>query len=186
MFLLEFSFVSALSLSSFSPAAGWYSKWDLEASPIPFWMSDETWKSKLLSPVWLFATPRNLQSTESPGQTTGVGSRSLLQGIVPTQGLNPGLPHCRWILWQLSHQGSPRILEWVTYSFSSRSFQPRNQTGVSCIAGGFFTIWAIREALESSEEEGHIFHWEPAVPAVYLKARNVHILEGNVDSTEFS
>ena len=49
----------------------------------------------------------------SPGQNTGVGSLSLLQGIFPTQGSNPGLihPHCRWILYQLSHQGSPRILE---------------------------------------------------------------------------
>jgi len=38
-----------------------------------------------------------------------MGSRSLLQGIFPTQGLNPGLPHCRQILYQLSHQGSPGI-----------------------------------------------------------------------------
>ena len=47
----------------------------------------------------------------SPGQNTGVGSLSLLQGIFPTQGLNPGLPHCRQILYQLSHEESPRILE---------------------------------------------------------------------------
>ena len=40
----------------------------------------------------------------SPGQNTGVGSLSLLQGIYPTQGSNPGLPHCRWILYQLSHK----------------------------------------------------------------------------------
>ena len=39
----------------------------------------------------------------SPGQNTGVGSLSLLQGVFPTQGLNPGLLHCRWILYQLSH-----------------------------------------------------------------------------------
>ena len=39
---------------------------------------------------------------------TGVGSLSLLQGIFPTQGLNPGLPHCGWILYCLSPQGSPR------------------------------------------------------------------------------
>ena len=51
-------------------------------------------------------SPRN-----SPGQNIGVGSSSLLQGIFPTQGLNPGLPHCRQILYQLSHKGSPRILE---------------------------------------------------------------------------
>ena len=43
----------------------------------------------------------------SPGQKTRVGSHSLLQGIVPTQGLNPGLPHCRQILYHLRHQGSP-------------------------------------------------------------------------------
>ena len=52
---------------------------------------------------------------------TGVGSLFLLQGIFPTQGLNPGLPHCRQILYQLSHKGSPRILEWVAYPFSSQS-----------------------------------------------------------------
>ena len=51
----------------------------------------------------------------SPGQNTGVGSLSLLQGIFPTQGSKPGLLHCRWILYQLSHKGSPRILEWVAY-----------------------------------------------------------------------
>ena len=39
----------------------------------------------------------------SPGQNTGVGSLSLLQGVFTTQGLNPGLLHCRWILYQLSH-----------------------------------------------------------------------------------
>ena len=76
---------------------------------------------------------------DSLGQNTGVGSHSLLQGIFPTQGSNPGLPHCRRILYQLSHKGSPRILEWAAYPFSSGSSQPRNQTGVSCIAGGFFT-----------------------------------------------
>jgi len=57
----------------------------------------------------------------SPGQNTGVGSLSLLQGILPTQGPNPGLPHCRQILYQLSHKGSPRILEWIAYPFSSGS-----------------------------------------------------------------
>ena len=44
----------------------------------------------------------------SPGQNTGVGSLSLLQGIFPIQGLNPGLQHCRWILYQLSHEGKPK------------------------------------------------------------------------------
>ena len=57
---------------------------------------------------------------------------------------NPGLPHCRWILYQLSHKGNPRILEWVAFPFSRGSSQPRNRTRVFCIAGGFFTNWAIR------------------------------------------
>ena len=67
--------------------------------------------------------------SNSPGQNTGVDSHSLLQGIFPTQGLNPGLPHCRRILYQLSHKGSPRILEWVADPFSRGSSQSRNWTG---------------------------------------------------------
>ena len=70
---------------------------------------------------------------------------SLLQEIFPTQGLNPGLPRFRHILYQMSQQGSPRILECVAYPFSSRSSQPRNGTGVSCIAGGFLISWTTRD-----------------------------------------
>ena len=84
---------------------------------------------------------------DSPGQNTGVGSLSLFQGIFPTQGLNPGLGHCRWILYQLSQKGSPRVVEWKAYCFSSRSSRPRNRKGVFCIPGGLFTNWAMREAL---------------------------------------
>ena len=84
--------------------------------------------------------PHGLYSPwNSPGQNTGVGSLSLLQRIFLTEGLNPGLPACRRILYQLSHKGNPRILEWVANPFSSRSSQPRNQTRLSCIAGRFFT-----------------------------------------------
>ena len=70
------------------------------------------------------------------------------RGIFPMQGSNPGLPHCRRILYQLSHKGSLRILEWVAYPFSSGSSPPRNWTGVSWIAGRFFTNWAMRQAHE--------------------------------------
>ena len=68
------------------------------------------------------------------------------RGIFPTQELIPGLPYCRWILYQLSHHGCPRILQWVSYVFFRGSSCPRNWTGVSCTAGGFFTNWATREA----------------------------------------
>ena len=55
----------------------------------------------------------------SPGKNIRVGCHTLLQGIFLTQGPNSGLPHCRWILYHLSHQGTPRILEWVAYPIQS-------------------------------------------------------------------
>ena len=76
----------------------------------------------------------------SPGQNIGVGRQFPFLGDLP----NPGLLHCKRILCCLS-QGSPRILKWVAHPFFSGSSQPRNRTGVSCIAGGFFTSWATRE-----------------------------------------
>ena len=66
--------------------------------------------------------PHGLHSLwNSPGQNTGVGSRSLLQGIFLTQVSNPGLPHCRRILYQLSHQGIPEIAGCSTIQSSSNS-----------------------------------------------------------------
>ena len=63
---------------------------------------------------------------DSPGKNTRVGCHALLQGIFLTQGSNPCLLHCRWILYHLSHQQSPRILEWVAYPIQSLAiFFPR-------------------------------------------------------------
>ena len=59
------------------------------------------WKWKSFSRVWLLVT----HGLYRPGYWSGY--HSLLQGIFPAQGSNPGLPHCRWILYQLSYQGSP-------------------------------------------------------------------------------
>ena len=103
-------------------------------------MSDSLWPHRLLP-------TRLLCRWNSPGKNTGVSSHFLLQGILPTQGSNPGLSHCQQILYHLSHQGSPRILDWVTCPFSRWASWPRNQTRISCIAGGFFTNWAIRKVL---------------------------------------
>ena len=55
---------------------------------------------------------------DSPGKNTGVSCQVLLQGIFLVQGSNPGLPHYRWILHCLNHQGILSILEWVAYPFS--------------------------------------------------------------------
>ena len=121
--------------------------------------SDLCWKSHLVSagfcavlshsvvsdslwPPWTVASVHG----DSPSKNTDVGCHALLQGIFLTQGSNPGLSHCGQILYHLSHQGSPRILGWVACSFFRGSSQPRNQTRVACIAGGFFTSWAPGEA----------------------------------------
>ena len=60
-----------------------------------------------------YTLPGSSVHRDSPSQNTGVGCHALLQGIFPTQGANPGLPHWRQILYHLSHQGSPRKLEGV-------------------------------------------------------------------------
>ena len=76
---------------------GWYGEalfHKVKLSESPSVVSDSLWPHGLYSP-W-----------NSPGQNTGVGSCSLLQEIFPTQGLNLGLLHCRWILYQLSHKGN--------------------------------------------------------------------------------
>ena len=70
-------------------------------------VSNSLWFRGLYSPL------------DSPGQNTGVGSLSLLQSIFPTQGLNPGLPHWRWILYQLSHKGSPWIHKTYTHTYTA-------------------------------------------------------------------
>ena len=130
------------------------------------WKSRDTWNNRQVWPwstKWSRANVNRVLSREytghsknlfqqhrnSPGKNTGVGSLFLLQGIFPTQGSNPGLSHRGQILHQLSHKGSPSILEWVVYPFSRGSSWPRNQTGVSCIVGRFFTNWATREALST-------------------------------------
>ena len=123
------------------------SHWEESESKSRLVVSNSLWPCGLYSPC------------NSPGQNTGVGSLSLLQGIFPNQGSNPlGLPHCRRILYQLSHKGSPRILEWIAYPFSRGSSWPTNQPGVSCIAGRFFTTRAIREA-HKEELGGKICTW---------------------------
>ena len=79
---------------------------------VPLEESKSTQKTESCSVVSESLQPHGLYSLwNSPGQNTGLGSLSLVEGIFPTQGLNPGLPHLRQILYQLSHQESPRILE---------------------------------------------------------------------------
>ena len=85
-----------------------------EGSPCPCWMPLGDWK--FLSHVWLFATPwthqkpiRLLCPWNSSSKNTGVGCHFLLQGISVTQDQAPVSCIGRWILYHLSHQGSPTI-----------------------------------------------------------------------------
>ena len=70
---------------------------------------------------------------DSTGKNTGVGCHAL-HGIFQIQGSNPGVPHSRWILYHLSHQGSPRILKWVSLSLLQGNFliQESNQGLLHC------------------------------------------------------
>ena len=107
----------------------------------------------------------------------------LSRGIFPTQGSNPGLWHCRQILYCLSHQGNSRILEWVAYLFSRGTSQPRNWTGVSCVAGRFFTSWATREvhALTSNPQLSISSLWffhSPQRPSWWLTLHHIYPLFG--------
>ena len=77
----------------------------METGPLCLPMGSESESCSVMSAsLW----PHGLYTSwNSLGQNTGVGSLSLLQGIFPSQGSNPCLSHCRWILYHLSHQGSP-------------------------------------------------------------------------------
>ena len=130
---------------------------------------------------------------DSPGKNTGVGCHALLQGIFPIQGSNPGLLcllHCRQfftaepqmksLVAQLcstvcdpmdcSSPGSSvpwilqvRTLEWTAIPFFRGSSQPRDQTGVSCIAGRFFTIWATGKSVFEwvlNRYDWYLFKWK--------------------------
>ena len=74
--------------------------------------------------------PHGLYSPwNSPGQDTGVDIFSLLQGIFPTQGSNPGLSHCRQILYQLSHKGSPSMVNGNILNKIKESIQNEGDLG---------------------------------------------------------
>ena len=114
-----------------------YDKSESESQSV---VSDFLWVRGLYSP-W-----------NSPNQNTGVRSLSLLQGIFPTHGSNPGLLH----FLPAEPQGKPKNTGVGSLPFSGGSSWPRNQIRVSCIAGGLFTNWSFREAhgCELDHKEG--------------------------------
>ena len=65
---------------------------------------------------------------DSPGRNTGVGCHDLLQGIFPTQGSNPGLPHCRWILYCLNHHKMTLCLRGIQHMQRNEWVYPEDLT----------------------------------------------------------
>ena len=126
-------------------------------------------KSESRSVVSDSLRPHGLYSPwNSPGQNTGVGSLSLLQEIIPTQGSNPGLPHCRQILYQLSHKGNSNLFK---YSGLEKSMDcivhgvTKNQTWLSNFHFIFYnknkySLIPLREFLKESERECQCYWWK--------------------------
>ena len=118
-------------------------RWKLPFMKFPLIFTESESCSVVSNSLW----PHGLHSSwNSPGQNIGVGSCCLLQGIFPTQGSNPGLLHCRQILYQLNCQGSPRILEGSLFLLQwIFPTQKSNQSLLHC--RWILTNWATREAL---------------------------------------
>ena len=87
---------------------------EVEAQSLNYWTTrgflSGLFHSALACKVQIVKVAQSCPTLCDPGQNTGVSSCSLLQGIFPTRGWNPGLPYCRQILYQLSHKGSPTFL----------------------------------------------------------------------------
>ena len=96
------------ALEQLSPCA-----WTTEPThPKSTWPETRERESESLLAMSDSLRPRGLYSPwNSPDQNTGMGILSLLKGILPTQGSNPGLSNCRWILYQLSQREAPETRE---------------------------------------------------------------------------
>ena len=124
------------------------------------------WKS--LSGVPLFVTPwtvapRFLCPLNSPGKNTRVGCHALLQGIFPTQGLNPGLPHCRRILYQLRFFSHASGVQHTGQSYQCWKLR--------CAEGNWIQMWVTMPRKEGEMFIGLTRPWgfySPSVPFIIL------------------
>ena len=109
----------------------------------------------------------------SPHQNTGVGSCFLLQGIFPTQGLNPRLPHCRQILCQPSYQGIPNHICCTNWNFFNCKKSVMKNWKLIFIQFSCFcvkAVWRKKEPRGSArwtvQELSYIFKWNSIWQAV--------------------
>ena len=125
-------------------------------------------------PMWLSIHSENvLHALEKfSGQKTGVGSHSLPQGIFQTERLNPGLLHCRWILYQLSHQGSPRVHEWVAIPSSADLPDPGIELGSPAVQADSL----LAELPEKSKECVCCCFWMKCSVCIPIKSLRCNVL----------
>ena len=124
-------------------------------------------KVKSLSCVQLFATPwtiptRLLGPWHSPGKSTGVGCHFPLQGIFPTQGSNPGLPHCKQTLYHLSHQGSshPYMTTGKIIALTRQTFVSKVTSLVFKMLSKFVIALLIRSKFLTRPKAPSVVIWE--------------------------
>ena len=95
------------------------------------------WKWKSLSCIWFFETPGTIQSMEFSRPEYWSGELFPSPGDLPNSGIELRSLTLQVDSLPAEKQGKPQILEWVAYPFSRGPSQPRNQTGVSWVAGGY-------------------------------------------------
>ena len=137
-------------LGSKNHCGWWLQPWN-QKMLVPWWKSyGKPWKesdSEVTQSCPTLCDPMDCKPTrllcpcDFPGKSTRVGCHFLLQGIFPTKGWNPGLLHYRQTLYYLSHQGSPRILKWVTMPFPRGSSQPKDRTCISYFCIGWRVLY---------------------------------------------
>ena len=120
--------------------------------------------------------PMDCSPWKSPAQNTGVGSLSLLQRIFPTQGPNPGLPHCRWILYQPSHQGSSIPELWPVLPLHPCLASTWRHSG--CLPGASPAL--VRKWLSVTHLQPHSFLSPPVSPSRLVVLR---LLNGGAEAS---
>ena len=115
----------------------------------------QRWKWKSLSCVWLFATPRTIQSVEFSRPEYWSGQPFPSPGDLPNPGIEPRSLTLQADSLPAQPQGKPKNTAVLAYPFCRRSSRPRNPTQVSCIADGFFTNWAINKHVEQISYSRH-------------------------------
>ena len=119
----------------------------------------------------------------SLGRNTRVGSYSLLQGIFPAQGLNLDLPHCRQILYHLSHKGSPTLIKYCIIKYTKVQLLVKDECTCQCTLDAWTNLydWTFEHTF-TSEILQHLYVGDLTVEAFSLFPCTFWLLKCRVDS----